>query len=140
MLRNRPLLVLTVLFLVRFAVNFIHGEAHDDLSVPLAAWQQAFVWLTIVIGPLVTMVWLWIRPAAPVAWALAAFVTAGWLFGLYFHFGPMNPDHVSAQPHMAGHDSFILTAAALAIVEPLVAVAAVWLARSLAKSRSVQHA
>ncbi len=140
MTRNRPLLILTALFLVRLLVSFVHGHAHDELAVPLAAWQNAFVWIVIAIGPLLAMIWLWIRPGAAVAWALAAMLAAGWIFGLYFHFGPLNPDHVSAQPPGAGRDMFVMTAAALAIVEPLTALAAVWLARSLQRVGGTSHA
>ena len=137
---KRPLLILTALFLVRLGVNVAHGHAHDELAVPLAAWQNAFVWMVIVIGPLVAMIWLWIRPSATVAWALAAMLAAGWVFGLYFHFGPMNPDHVSAQPPGTGREMFAMTAAALAIIEPLTALAAVWLARSLGRVGGTTHA
>ncbi len=140
MTRNRPLLILTALFLVRLGVAFVHGHAHDELAVPLAAWQNAFVWLAILIGPLVAMIWLWIRPSAAVAWALAALLAAGWVFGMYFHFGPINPDHVSAQPPGPGREMFAMTAAALAIVEPLVALAAVWMARSLDRAGGTSHA
>lgn len=140
MARNLPLLALTVLFVVRLGVAFVHGHAHDELAVPLSAWQNAFVWLVILIGPLVAMIWLWIRPNAAVAWALAGMLVAGWIFGLYFHFGPMNPDHVSAQPPGAGRDMFAMTAAALAVVEPLTALAAVWLARSPGRAWRTSHA
>lgn len=139
MTRNRPLLVLTALFLVRLGVNLVHGHAHDELAVPLAAWQNAFVWTAIVIGPLVAMIWLWIRPSVAVAWALGAMLAAGWIFGLYFHFGPLNPDHVSAQPPGQGREMFVMTAAALAIVEPLVALSAMWLARSLGRAGGSSH-
>jgi len=135
-----PLLILTALFLVRLGVNFAHGHAHDELAVPLSAWQNAFVWIVIVIAPLLAMIWLWVRPNATVAWALAAFVAAGWVFGLYFHFGPLNPDHVSAQPPGPGREMFAMTAVALAIVEPLVALAAVWLARVLGRAGGATHA
>lgn len=140
MARNLPLSILTALFAVRLCVAFVHGHAHDELAVPLAAWQNAFVWLAIVIGPLLAMVWLWIRPNATVAWALVALLAAGWIFGLYFHFGPMNPDHVSAQPPGSEREMFAMTAVALAIVEPLTALAAVWLARTLSRAGRTSHA
>ncbi len=138
--RNRPLIVLTALFLVRLVVNFVHGHAHDELAVPLAPWQNAFVWATIIVGPVVAIIWLWVRPSVAVAWSLAAMLAAGWLFGLYFHFGPVNPDHVSMQPHTSGRQLFIGTAAALAVVEPLTVLAAVWLARSLNRAGGPKYA
>lgn len=44
------LIVVTALFAVRMAVSIAHGTAHDQLAVPLAAWQNAFVWGVIVIA------------------------------------------------------------------------------------------
>lgn len=138
-MHRRPLWILTTLFVLRAVINLAHGHAHDELAVPLALWQNAFVWSVIVVGPLAAMVWLWLRPLAAVAWALAAMLIAGWLFGLYFHFGPMNPDHVSAQPQGGGGQLFAGTAVALAVVEPIVALTAVWLARTLPASRERHH-
>lgn len=138
---SRPiawLFVITGLYAIRMAVNMIHGHAHDTLAVPLAAWQQAYVWLVIAIGPTVALAWLWVRPSAAVAWSLTALLIASWLFGMYFHFGPMNADHVSLQQ---GEDApmFEMTAQALLIIEPLTAAAAAWLARVLSRQGVVAH-
>lgn len=132
---HRLLLLVSLLYLVRMVIAFVHGHAHDMLAVPLALWQDAYVWGVIVIAPTLALAWLWYRPAPAVAWLLAALLVAGWVFGLVFHFGPMNPDHVSAMPEMAGRGLFIVTAAALAIVEPAVALAAAWLALALGAAR-----
>ncbi len=129
--RKTPLIVVTALFVARLAVAFVHGHAHGMLAVPLAPWQDAFVWLVIVLAPIVVIVALWIRPRAAMAWWLAGLLTAGWLFGLYFHFGPANPDHVTSVPNLPGHDLFANSAMALAVVEPVVALSAAWLAWTL---------
>ena len=135
-----PLLIVTFLYVIRLGVNFAHGHAHGDLSVPLTEWQQAFVWTVIVVAPTVAVIFLWIRPSAAVAWALTGALAAGWIFGLYFHFGPANPDHVTAMPDAPGRSLFVQTAIALAVVEPLVAVAAGWLALTLGRSKDARHA
>lgn len=132
------LLVVTGLYAIRMAINIAHGHAHDTLAVPLAPWQTAYVWLVIVIAPTAALVWLWIRPAAVVAWSLAALLIASWLFGMYFHFGPMNPDHVSAQQG-ADAPMFTMTAQALLVIEPLVALAAVGLARAFTRTGAAAH-
>ena len=75
--RTRLLLVLTGLFALRTAVGIAHGQAHSMLAVPLEPWQNAFVQLVIFWGPLVLMVWLWLRPMAMVAWMLAGLLTVG---------------------------------------------------------------
>lgn len=138
----RPILLLMIvtgLYAIRMAINIAHGNAHDTLGVPLAPWQTAYVWLVIVIAPTVALAWLWVRPSAVVAWTLAAFLVASCLFGLYFHFGPMNPDHVSMQ-HGADAPMFKSTAIALIVIEPIVALAAAWLARVLARTGALVHA
>jgi hypothetical protein len=137
--RLLPLLVVTVLFALRMIVSFVHGHAHGMLAVPLAPWQNAFVWLVIVASPTVALVLLWIRPRAGTAWTLAGLLAAGWLFGLYFHFGPANPDHVSHVPQLPGHDVFAATAALLAIVEPIAAASAAWLAWTLNHRAETRH-
>jgi hypothetical protein len=134
------MLVLTGLFVLRTGVGIAHGQAHSMLAVPLAPWQNAFVQLVIFWGPLAAMIWLWLRPTAIVAWILTGLLTAGWLFGVYFHFGPPNPDHVSSLPHLPGHGLFRWTAAALVVVEPLSAAAAAIVARSLGKPREAKYA
>ena len=133
------LLAVTGLYVIRMGINIAHGHAHDTLAVPLAPWQTAYVWVVIVIAPTVALAWLWFRPLAAVAWGLAGLMVASWLFGMYFHFGPLNPDHVSAQQ---GPDAplFKLTAQALLVVEPLVALSAAALARVLARTGVVNHA
>lgn len=137
--RSLLLIIVTVLFGLRMAVNVVHGHAHGMLAVPLAPWQNAFVWLVIVIGPIAAMIFLWIRPSASLAWTLAGLLAAGWLFGLYFHFGPPNPDHVSSVPHLPGRQLFASTAVALAIVEPLCAAAAAALAWRLTRHEEPRH-
>jgi hypothetical protein len=137
---TRLLLVSTGLFALRTGIGLAHGHAHQLLAVPLAAWQNVFVQLVIFWGPLGAMLWLWVRRSSAVAWSLTAMLVASWLFGMYFHFGPPNPDHVSTLPHGAGHDLFRWTAAALLLVEPLSAIAAALVARSLSATRKLGHA
>lgn len=138
--RTRLLLIATGLFVLRLGIGVAHGHAHDLLAVPLEPWQNAFVQVVIFWGPLVAIIWLWLRPSAVVAWVLAGLLAASWLFGMYFHFGPPNPDHVASLPHGPGHELFKWTAAALLVVEPLSAAAAALLARSLSKVREYKHA
>lgn len=107
------LIWLTAALLVRQGITFLHGSAHDALAVPLAPWQQAFVLVVIVALPFVALVGLWwLRSRAALAF-FAAVIAAGMLFGLYFHFGPLNPDHVTHQPAGASATLFLTTAIAL---------------------------
>lgn len=134
-----PLLVLTGLYVVRMAVSLVHGHAHHMLEVPLAAWQNAFVWVVITIAPTAALVGLWFRPSRGLAWGLALLLAASWIFGLFFHFGPPNPDHVNSLPDLPGRDLFAQTALALAVVEPATVAAAVWLAASMRRAKVARH-
>jgi len=107
-------------------------------AVPLEAWQNVYIQTVIVAGPIVSLIWLWFQPRPMVAWMLAGFLVASWLFGLYFHFGPMNPDHVGSQ-HGSGEHLFALSAVALGVIEPLAAASAVWAAYALGRRVEPQH-
>ncbi len=118
---------LTVLVLLRQTIAFLHGYGHHQLSIPMAMWQHVFILVVITIAPLVLLAALWWRPTAVIAWALIAVVAAGSVFGIYFHFGPPNRDHVSTLPDLPGRVLFIVTAVLLVVSEAAFAVPAFWL-------------
>lgn len=121
------LISLGVLIAIRLGIGQLHGSAHDALAVPLAPWQQAFVWIVIVVLPPAAFLALWrLRTRAALGW-LAAIIAAGLLFGLYFHFGPMNPDHVSHQPPDSSGMLFLTTAVALAAIDLVILADVAWI-------------
>lgn len=123
------LVALGLLLVIRQGIGWLHGRAHEALAVPLAPWQQAFVWIVIVVLPWAAFLGLWrLRTRAALA-GLAAVIAAGLLFGVYFHFGPLNPDHVSHQPPGSSGALFRTTAAALAVVDLVILADIAWLGR-----------
>ena len=106
----------TVIILAHLAVNFMHGAAHSGAAVPLSALQNAFVWIVILVGPLVAL-WM-IRTGRRLGPELLALTMGGSLaFGIVNHFVIESPDHVGHITSEAWRLPFQLTALALAVLE-----------------------
>ncbi|MEX0676678.1 MAG: hypothetical protein WD063_06355 [Pirellulales bacterium] len=114
---NRIALGATAIIVVRQFVAQLHGMAHEELGVGLAAWQWAFVYIVIAAAPLVALVLYWTRFARFGALLLGVSMLAGMLFGIYFHFIAVSPDNVAHLPAGHGHGFFIATAIALVPIE-----------------------
>jgi hypothetical protein len=103
--------------LAHFIVVMFHGSAHTNLKVELAAWQTVFVLIVILLAPLVAAVFIWTRFSHFGFLLLAASMAGALLFGLYFHYFAISPDHVSHLPPGDAQETFRLTALLLAITE-----------------------
>jgi len=126
---NRLALACAATILLRLAIAVVHGGAHDALQVPLAAWQQTFVVVVIVILPVVCVPLFWTRWRAAAAGVAAVSLAAGLLFGLYFHFLLENPDHVAHVAAGPARGRFISTAALLVLAESVATLLCAWLWR-----------
>lgn len=107
----------TVIVVVRQLVAVLHGNAHDQLGVGLSAWQNAFVYMVIVVAPLVAAALYWTRYVQAGALLLGISMLAGMLFGIFFHFIHVSPDNVQHLPAGDGQGSFIATAILLVPIE-----------------------
>ncbi len=67
----------TVIVVVRQLVAVLHGNAHDQLGVGLSAWQNAFVYMVIVVAPLVAAALYWTRYVQAGALLLGVSMLAG---------------------------------------------------------------
>lgn len=121
------LIAVTALVLLRQIVGAFHGHAHTLLAIPMAHWQHLFINVVIAAGPFIALALLWWFRTPAMAWFVVAVVAAGSLFGLYFHFGPLNPDHVTQLPALPGRTLFIVTAWLLLAVEWLTIGVTIWL-------------
>ena len=110
---------LSVLGAVHLIVAIWHGNAHAELGVGLSAAQNLFVYVVIVLAPVVAVVLLWTRYERQGLWLfLIAFVGA-FLFGAYYHYVCISPDNIHHLPpgSAEAHERFALSAAVLALVE-----------------------
>jgi hypothetical protein len=100
-------------------VNLLHGRAHTDLAVELSAWQSIFVAVVIVVMPLVAAVLLWTRYARFGFLLLIASMSGSLVFGAYYHYIAISPDHVSHLPPGSAQHMFRKTALLLVVTEVL---------------------
>jgi hypothetical protein len=123
--RDRRLAALLVV--VHAVVSGIHGVAHAELPVALAAWQEAFVLLVPTLAPFAGLALLYRGRERAGAALLAASMAAALLFGLTFHYLVPNPDNVASIPAGPWHPHFTWTAAAIALTEFGGAALGAWL-------------
>jgi hypothetical protein len=123
--RDRRLAALLVV--VHAVVSGIHGVAHAELPVALAAWQEAFVLLVPTLAPFAGLALLYRGRERAGAALLAASMAAALLFGLTFHYLVPNPDNVASIPAGPWHLHFTWTAAAIALTEFGGAALGAWL-------------
>lgn len=123
--RDRRLAV--ALVVVHAVVSGVHGLAHVELPVALAAWQEGFVLLVPTLVPFVALVLLYRGREGAGAALLTVSMAGAFLFGTYFHYLVPNPDHVTSIPAGPWHVHFVWTAAAIALSEIAGAVLGAWL-------------
>ena len=105
--------------LAHFVVVMFHGSAHTNLKINLATWQTVFVLIVIVLAPLAAAILIWTRFARFGFVLLAASMAGALLFGVYFHYLAISPDHVSHLPPGDAQATFRWTALLLAITEAI---------------------
>jgi len=116
-LTNR--MAIAVLALIHLAVNLWHGNAHTVLAVGLSTWQTAFVFLVILIAPVVAAGLVWTRYHRVGVRLFFLSMLGALLFGLYYHYILVSPDNVAHLPPGStdAHSTFAASAAALAVLE-----------------------
>ena len=109
----------TVLLAAHTVVAVVHDLAHRDLGIELTAAQTTYINLVIVAAPVVAFILMWTR----LQWAGAILFTVAMagslLFGLYYHYVLVSPDHVSYLPDGDLQSAFRITALLLALLEAL---------------------
>lgn len=129
----RKLTVAALAVVLHLVANAAHGLPHAEAPVPLAAWQWAFVYSVVLLTPVVALGVLWRgRPRAG-AGLLAASMAASLVFGLYFHFGVPNPDHVDVVRAGPWREAFRATAVLIALTDAIGVLVGVWVASNAAK-------
>ena len=115
----------TIAVLAHLLVSLVHGYAHNQLGVGLSAWQNFYVLVVITLAPLVALALVWMRRER-IGFALLVISMAGSLiFGGYFHYIGISPDHVSHLPAGDAQGMFRVTAVLLLATELFGAVVGV---------------
>ncbi len=113
---------------IHFAINLAHGMAHKHLEIELNAFQKIFVAAVIVVAPLYAAYLIW-KGNLRTGGALLALSMAGALvFGVYYHFILLGPDHVThinMPISLDVRDIFDVSAVLLALFECLGVLAGV---------------
>ena len=119
----------TIFVVAHLAVGVIHTLAHEGLGVGLTRFQEVFVNGVYVGLPVLAAVLVWTRLARLGVVLLLASITASLVFGVWYHFVFVSPDHVAHLPE--GPQRLIFRATA--VLMTLVDVGGVWLAAVLAR-------
>jgi len=116
---SRPTAYVNWIVLTHLAINIAHGFTHGELQVGLSQFQTIFVFVVILLIPVIAMAFVWTR------WKRAGFVLlslsmgGSLVFGLYYHFLMMSADNVSAQPASGIGLLFRLTSYGLLMTEAI---------------------
>ncbi len=112
--------------LAHLLVMLAHNAAHDELGVELSALQLGYATLVILLAPIGALILLFTRWARLGAILLAAAMAGALVFGVYWHYVAVSPDHVSHLPAGDAQGLFRLTALGLAAVEAVGVVVGLW--------------
>ena len=112
-----PLRRLGVLVVLAHAiVTTPHSIAHTNLHIAMATWQNIFIFLVILITPIVAAVLIWKR-RRPGYVLLTISMIGSFAFGVYYHFIAIGSDNVFTLPAGSWTLTFQSTAWLLAITE-----------------------
>lgn len=112
-------ITITLLVFVHLMAALWHGDAHTVLDINLPAIKTLFIYVVIVVAPLVGAALLWTRYYALGVAVVAISMASSLAFGVYHHYILISPDniaHLSAGP-LAAQAQFINSAALIAILE-----------------------
>ena len=127
----------TAIVVAHLLVNTTHGLAHRELHVGLAPLDSIFVVVVVLILPLLAMGLLWTAAKRLGLLLLCLSMLGSLLFGLYYHFLMISPDHVHSQPSSPWGLAFVLTAYGLLITEAIgtyVGIHFLWIAKGASRS------
>ena len=116
----------SVVVLLHALISVGHAVAHRELGIAISGWQTSFVAMVIGLGPIAAATLLWTSRSRLGAWVLAGSMTGSLLFGTYYHYIAISPDHVGHLPPSDGQALFRWTALLLAISELIGLAVSLW--------------
>lgn len=121
-------IIITVLVIVHLAASIWHGDAHTRLAIALSPEKNIFVYVVILIAPLVALILVWTRYSTIGLWVLALSMVGALLFGAYHHYVMVSPDNIGHLPEGSAeaHSQFTSSAAVIAMLELATSVYAIF--------------
>jgi amino acid permease len=121
-------IIITGLVIVHLAASIWHGDAHTRLAIALPPEKNIFVYVVILIAPLVAVSLVWTRYSTIGLWVLAISMIGALLFGAYHHYVMVSPDNIGHLPEGSAeaHSQFTSSAAVIAMLELVTAVYAIF--------------
>jgi NADPH:quinone reductase-like Zn-dependent oxidoreductase len=112
-------IVVTGLVAIHFVATLWHGSAHTQLAIGLPIEKTIFVFVVILIAPIVAAGLVWTRYASLGLWVFFLSMLGALLFGAYHHYVLVSPDNIGHLPTGSpdSHSQFIASAAVIALLE-----------------------
>src|SRR5712691_5403196 len=134
-------IAIAVLVAIHLAVAVWHGNAHTALAIALPPEKNAFVFIVILLAPLVAASLMWTRYALVGVWMIVLSMLGALLFGAYHHYVMVSPDNIGHLPQGSAdaQSTFIASAAALALLELASALYGVFSLGSLLRAPATLH-
>lgn len=117
-----------------FIVVIFHGKAHTRLGVGLSYWQNLYVLLIVVFGPLLALALSLMRSVRADLWLLLVLMLGSLIFGAVYHYVIISPDHVAHLPPGEARGLFRVTAMLLLVTEAFGVVVAAMALRTREES------
>ncbi len=104
---------------IHLAATVWHGDAHTLLAVELPPLKNVFVFVVILIAPIVAAIGIWTRYSALALWIFTLSMLGALLFGAYHHYVMVSPDNIHHLPAgtAEAQAQFISSAAVIALLE-----------------------
>jgi NADPH:quinone reductase-like Zn-dependent oxidoreductase len=110
--------VITGLVILHLGASVWHGGAHTQLAITLPPEKNIFVYVVILIAPIVAAALVWTRYLSIGLWVFFLSMLGSFLFGAYHHYVVVSPDNIGHLPGSSeSHSQFITSAAVIALLE-----------------------
>jgi hypothetical protein len=112
-------IVITGLVIVHLIASLWHGSAHTHLGIELSTEQALFIYIIVIIAPVVAAILVCTRYALTGLWVFFLSMLGSFLFGVYQHYMLVSPDNINHLPTSTpeSHSHFIASAGVIAVVE-----------------------
>ena len=112
-------IVITGLVLIHLVATLWHGSAHKQLAIDLPPEKTLFVFVVILIAPIVAAVLIWTRYTSMGLFVFLLSMLSALLFGVYHHYVLVSPDNISHLPSGSpgSHSQFVTSACIIALLE-----------------------